>query len=191
MITEDKNDVIEEVVMSQIYLVRGQKVMLDRDLAKLYGVETKALNQALRRNEDRFPLDFMFELTQIEYDSLRSQIVTLKNRGTHSKYLPHVFTEQGVAMLSSILSSKKAVQINIQIIRVFTKLRHLLSDNTEVRLEIAEIKQVVQKILTIQGGHNKNIELLFSYIDHLQQKVETKPSDIKSFGYQIGQNKDK
>ena len=100
-----------------------QKVMLDRDLAALYGVETRVLNQAVKRNNARFPADFMFELTHQEYEVLRSQIVTLKTRGAHTKYLPTAFTEQGVAMLSSVLRSPQAIQVNIQIMRIFTRIR--------------------------------------------------------------------
>jgi hypothetical protein len=101
-----------ELIASKIYLIRGIKVMLDRDLAELYGVETKVLKQAVRRNIDRFPDDFMFTLIKDEYQSLRSQNVTLK-RGQHSKYLPFAFTEHGVLMLSSVLNSERAVQVNI------------------------------------------------------------------------------
>jgi len=183
----EKIELPEEIVMNQIYMIREQKVMLDRDLAALYDVDTKVLNQAVRRNLDRFPIDFMFQLTQEEHNSLRSQIVTIKSRGVHSKYLPHVFTEQGIAMLSSVLSSKRAIQVNIQIIRVFTKLRQLLSDHTEVRLEIAEIKQTVHKIMKAQDGQDKNITLLFNYIDRLQEKTDDpKPVQTQAFGYQIG-----
>ncbi|MCL4637673.1 MAG: ORF6N domain-containing protein [Olivibacter sp.] len=176
----------EEVVMNQIYYIRDQKVMLDRDLAELYGVETKVLNQAVRRNIDRFPEDFMFELSLKEYESLRSQFVTLKTRGAHSKYLPHVFTEQGVAMLSSVLNSKLAIQVNIQIIRVFTKLRQALADNTDLRLEIEYIKNALEKQSRTQESQNKNIDLIFSYIDRLQEKIETTPSvQKKTIGYEI------
>lgn len=130
----------DELLASKIFIIREQKVMLDRDLAELYGVETKVLNQAVRRNMVRFPSDFMFELTQEEYDSLRSQIVTLKKRGAHSKYLPNVFTEQGVAMLSSVLRSKQAILVNIQIMRIFTRIRQMIIDNTEVWKKIADIR---------------------------------------------------
>ena len=116
-----------ERITSKIYLIRGMKVMLDRDLAELYGVETKVLKQAVRRNIKRFPEDFMFELTKSEEKSLRSQIVTLK-RGQHAKYLPFAFTEQGVAMLSSVLNSERAIEVNIQIMRAFTQLRQMLAD---------------------------------------------------------------
>ncbi len=124
-------------ILSGILLIRGKKVMLDKDLAELYGVESKVLNQAVKRNMERFPSDFMFQLTEIESKRLRSQFVTLKTgRGQHRKYLPYVFTEQGVAMLSSVLNSKRAIQVNIQIIRTFTKLRELLATHTKLRLKI-------------------------------------------------------
>ncbi|MBW2662059.1 MAG: ORF6N domain-containing protein, partial [Deltaproteobacteria bacterium] len=124
-----------DIIASKIYLIRSVKVMLDRDLAELYGVETKVLKQAVRRNIDRFPADFMFELTKEENQSLRSQNVTLK-RGQHSKYLSFAFTEQGVAMLSSVLKSKRAIHVNIQIMRTFTKLREALLDNKDIRREL-------------------------------------------------------
>ncbi len=173
--------------MNQIYMIREQKVMLDRDLASLYDVETKVLKQAVKRNIDRFPQDFMFELSHDELQNWRSQFVTSKEDKKGLRYSPFAFTEQGVAMLSSVLSSKRAIQINIQIIRVFTKLRQLLSDNTEVRLEIAEIKQTVHKIMKAQDGQDKNITLLFNYIDRLQEKTDDpKPVHTQAFGYQIG-----
>lgn len=191
---ETKNEEIaiaDEVVMNQIYVIREQKVMFDRDLASLYGVETKVLNQAVKRNIDRFPEDFMFELTQQEFESLRSQFVTLKTRGAHTKYLPTVFTEQGVAMLSSVLRSPRAIQVNIQIMRVFTRIRQMLTDNTELRLEIAEIKNAVDKISRKQEGQDKNIELIFEYIDRLQEKAElpTYKNVTVISGFDVGKKK--
>ena len=140
--------------------------MLDIDLATLYSVETKQLKRQVRRNIERFPEDFMFELTKIENEILRSQIGTLK-QGAHSKYFPIVFTEQGIAMLSSVLNSPLAIKVNIQIIRVFTKIREALSENLTVKLDIEEIK----KKLT---NHDKNIELVFSYLDELMEKQDNK-----------------
>lgn len=130
-----------ELIERRIYLIRGEKVMLDSELAELYGVETKALSRAVIRNGDRFPKDFMFQLTRREYDSLRCQIGTLK-RGQHSKYFPRVFTEQGVAMLSSVLRSPRAVQVNIAIIRAFVRLRRLLASHKDLaqRLDALEKK---------------------------------------------------
>src|SRR5271170_5195439 len=113
-----------EKVENLIYLIRGQRVMLDSDLAEIYEVPLKRLNEQIRRNAERFPIDFMFQLTTEERRSLRSQFATLKmGRGQHRKYLPYAFTEQGVAMLSSVLNSPKAIKVNIQIMRTFVKLR--------------------------------------------------------------------
>ena len=124
---DDQSLLSEETISNKIYIIRNQKVMLDSDLALLYGIETKVLKQSVKRNLSRFPEDFMFELTKIEYDSSRSQFVTLKNgRGFNLKYLPYAFTEHGILMLSSILKSDKAIQTNIQIMRIFTKVRQML-----------------------------------------------------------------
>ncbi|WP_304066712.1 ORF6N domain-containing protein [Pedobacter glucosidilyticus] len=173
----------DEMVMNQIYVIRGQKVMLDKDLAVLYGVETKTLNQAVKRNMDRFPEDFMFELSKEEFELLRSQIVTSKDGRGGRRYLPNAFTEQGVAMLSSVINSKQAIQVNIQIMRIFTRVRQMLSQNTEFKLEIAEIKQAINKIAKKQDGHDKNIDLLFEYIDRLQEKTEEPKQERKRIGY--------
>ena len=132
-----------EVVERQIYLIRGQKVMLDSDLAELYGVATKVLNQAVKRNLRRFPKDFMFQLAAEEAEYLRSQIVTLKatGRGGHRKYLPYVFTEQGVAMLSSVLNSDRAIEANIVIMRAFVRLREMMLSNDELNRKINVLEQ--------------------------------------------------
>ncbi len=146
-----KKDLIEipsERIVGRIFLIRGKKVMIDRDLAELYEVDSKALNQAVKRNISRFPPDFMFQISKEEADSLRSQFVTLeKGRGRYSKYLPYVFTEQGVAMLSSVLKSDRAIQVNIQIIRTFTRLRELLITNKELREKIEEMEEKYDKKL--------------------------------------------
>ncbi len=139
----------DEIILNNIILLRGKKVMLDKDLAELYGVQTKVLNQSVKRNIKRFPSDFMFQLNKKESESLkyqssgpRSQIVTLKNgRGRNIKYSPYVFTEQGVAMLSSVLNSERAIQVNIQIIRTFTKLRELLATNIKLRKKIESMEK--------------------------------------------------
>ena len=136
-------------IESRIFVLRGQRVMLDVDLAKLYRVEVKALNQAVKRNAERFPGDFMFQLSSQEIESLRSQFVTLKtvrrivsHRGRHAKYPPHAFTEQGVAMLSSVLKSKAAVSVNIEIMRAFVRLRDMIGHDRELarRLDLLESK---------------------------------------------------
>lgn len=177
----------DEVLMSRIYVFRGQKVMLDSALAELYGVETKVFKQAVRRNIERFPPDFMFELDDSEFNSLRSQFVTSKNGRGGNRYFPMVFTEQGVAMLSSVLKSKQAIQINIQIMRIFTKMRQFLNDTTRIHIELAEVKLAVEKLAKKQDGHDKNIELIFSYIDRLEEKVQ-KPTlpEHRRVGFQVG-----
>ncbi|MHB1348662.1 MAG: ORF6N domain-containing protein [Desulfobulbaceae bacterium] len=129
-----------EIIIGKIYLIRNQKVMLDRDLAELYVVETRALKQAVRRNIRRFPEDFMFELTSQEEDSLRSQTVTLKGRGRHSKYLSFAFTEQGVAMLSSVLKSERAIEVNIAIMRAFVQMRQMLTTHADLKRKIEEME---------------------------------------------------
>lgn len=128
-----------ERIADKIHVIRKQRVMLDRELAELYGVETRVLNQAIKRNLNRFPIDFMFQLSKDEVDQiLRSQFVIL-GHGQYSKYLPYAFTEMGVAMLSTVLKSEKAIEVNILIMRVFTRLRNLLASNEELRRKVAEL----------------------------------------------------
>ena len=146
---------IEQVIL----LIRGQRVMLDRDLAALYGVETKNLNKAVRRNIGRFPADFMFQLTANEADGLRFQLGTLK-RGQHFKYLPQAFTQEGVAMLSSVLRSPRAVQVNIAIMRVFVRLRAALALHQELAHKLAELERRME-------GHDASIQALFDAIREL------------------------
>lgn len=147
-------------IAEKIYLTRDTKVMLDADLANLYGVSTKALNQAVRRNAGRFPEDFMFQLTWAEAkEFLRSQIVTLK-RGQHRKYQPYAFTEQGVAMLSSVLRSGRAVRVNIAIMRTFVRLREVLSTHKELARKLEDLERKY-------GTHDAKIHRIFSYIKKL------------------------
>ena len=153
-----------ETITSRIYLIRGMKIMLDLDLASLYQVETRALKQAVRRNPRRFPADFMFELTKEEEDSLRSQIVTLKGRGQHSKYLAFAFTEQGVAMLSSVLNSERAIQVNIQIMRAFTQLRSMLATHADLK----------QKIEAMEEKYDDQFRIVFEAIRQLLEE-DAKP----------------
>ncbi len=131
-----------ERIEKAIYLIRGEKVMLDRDLAAMYGVPTKVFNQAVRRHQERFPADFMFQLTKEEARSIRSrsQSVTLK-RGSNIKYLPYAFTEHGVLMLSSVLNSERAIQVNIEIMRAFVKLRQMLSSNAVLSRRLNELER--------------------------------------------------
>jgi hypothetical protein len=158
----------QEVVENKIYLIRGQKVMLDKDLAKLYGVPAKRLNEQVKRNIKRFPEDFMFKLTKQESENLicekealssRSQIATLK-QGQNIKYLPYVFTEQGVAMLSSVLNSDRAIEVNITIMRAFVKLRQILSTHKELAHKLTELERKIEK-------HDEDICAIFEAIRRL------------------------
>ena len=170
----------QELIRQKIYFIRGEKVMFDRDLAALYGVETGALNQAVKRNKDRFPSDFMFQLNKQEFgilkfhfgiskESLISQIVISKRGGTRK--LPYVFTEQGVAMLSSVLNSKRAIQVNIQIIRTFTQLRKILATHKELREKIEAIEK---KILKGEKKNDKYFKAIFNTL-RLLMKEEKEP----------------
>jgi hypothetical protein len=163
----------ENLVANKIYLIRDKRVMLDKDLADLYEVETRALNQAVSRNTERFPEAFMFQLNQQEFEILKSQFVTSSWGGTRK--LPYAFTEQGVAMLSSVLRSKKAIQVNIQIMLVFTKVREMLVDTISLRLDIEVIKKKLE-------NQDKNIELVFNYLDELMEKQEN-PKPRKQIGF--------
>jgi len=157
----------EELVISKIYFIRGEKVMLDRDLAEMYGVATKVLNQAVRRNVKRFPEDFMFQLTEQELDDWKSQFVTSNKEKMGLRKLPNVFTEQGVAMLSSVLNSNTAIEVNIQIIRIFTRIREFLSTHKDVliKLEQLEKQMLTQDIKT--NKHEADIEIIFSALKQL------------------------
>lgn len=165
--------ITEESVISKIYLIRDQKVMLDRDLAELYDVTTGNLNKAVSRNIKRFPEDFMFELTKEEFQSLKSQFVTSNWGGTRK--MPKAFTEQGVAMLSGVLHSDRAIMVNIQIMRAYSKMREMLTDNLTLKLDVEDIKKKL-------SNQSKNIELLFEYLDQLSDKKENEKPIIK-IGY--------
>ena len=149
--------------------------MLDRDLAELYEVETRVLNQAVNRNMERFPEEFMSQLTNNEFEILKSQIVTSSWGGTRK--LPFAFTEYGVAMLSSVLRSKRAIQVNIQIMLVFSKIRGILLDTLSLKLDIEEIKRRL-------SNQDKNLELVFSYLDELIEKKES-PASRRPIGFKI------
>ena len=191
-----------ETVLNKILFIRSKKVLVDRDLAELYGVETKVLNQAVKRNSERFPEDFMFKLsaqetilyyeqrsrsqfvtldnkTSTEPQFLRSQIVTSKteNRGGQ-RYSPVVFTEQGVAMLSSVLKSPKAIQVNIQIIRTFTKLREILTEN----------KKLAEKVEQMERTYDKHIYHIFNAINKLKADKEKLPEETQKekIGFRVG-----
>jgi hypothetical protein len=152
------------LIQSKIYTIRGQKVMLDHDLAELYGVETKVLNQAAKRNIDRFPEDFMFQLTENEWEYLRSQIVTSKKGRGGVRYLPLAFTEQGVAMLSGVLTSKVAIEMNISIMRVFVTIRQALTAPQQTdRYE--ELKRYMEDILLDQNDINEDTRMQLELIN--------------------------
>lgn len=164
-----------EELVNRIYLIRDKKVMLDKDLAELYEVENKQLKRAVRRHIQRFPSDFLFELTNHEYELLRSQIGTLK-RGEHSKYPPFAFTEQGVAMLSSVLNTERAIKVNIIIIRAFVQLRNLIDTNKDLARKIDELEQ----------KYDEKFKVVFQALKSLIQK-EDKPR--KEIGFKLSNNK--
>ncbi len=171
-----KNNVSsDEIVISKIYLVRNVKVMLDRDLAELYGVETKRLKEAVRRNIKRFPEDFMFEMTKKEFLNWRSQIASSNSGKMGLRYAPFCFTEQGVTMLSCVLNSQRAIKLNIQIVRIFTKLRDTTLDKLSIKLEIEEIKRKLE-------NQDANMIVVFNYLDRLVEKEEN-ASPRKKIGY--------
>ncbi len=161
-------------IQNLIYEIRGQKVMLDSDLAKLYGVETKVLNQAVKRNIERFPEDFMFQLSKEEWNavSLRSQIVT-SPKGGGRQYLPYAFTEQGISMLSSVLNSKQAIAINIQIMRVFVQIKQFALTNKELTERLNEMEH---KFIQYARDMNINIEDIYKQLNYLTDI--TKPAKI-------------
>jgi hypothetical protein len=159
-----------EKIEKAIYLIRGEKVMLDHDLALLYGVETKVLNRAVKRNLQRFPLDFMFQLTPEEADVLRCQIGTSKKGRGGRRYLPYVFTEQGVAMLSTVLNSERAILVNIEIMRAFVKLRQILASNAELSLRLDEL----------ESKYDKQFRVVF---DAIRQLMATPIRDRKEIGF--------
>jgi len=176
MVRENKPLVPIERIERSILLIRGQKVMIARDLAYLYGVTTKGLNQAVKRHKDRFPEDFMFQLTmeeakiwwtEVRGSGLRSQIVTLK-RGQHIKYRPYAFTEHGILMLSSVLNSERAVQVNIEIMRAFVRLRRLLASHADL----------ARKLGALEKKYDSQFKVVFDAIHELMKPPETKKRPI-------------
>jgi hypothetical protein len=161
--------ILSEQVERNILLIRGHRVMLDADLAKLYGVPTKSLNQAVKRNTTRFPADFMFQLTPTETTALRSQFVTSKNRGGR-QYRPYVFTEQGVAMLSSVLNSERAIQVNIAIMRAFVQLREMIGSN----------KGLARRLNELEKKYDSQFRVVFEAIRELMAEPEPK---VKRIGF--------
>ncbi len=162
----------DEAIVSKIYVIRGKKVMVDRDIAELYDVETRILNQAVRRNEKRFPEDFMFQMSKEEMKDWKSQIVISNSEKMGLRKPPLAFTEQGVAMLSSVLNSDRAIMVNIQIIRVFTKMRKMLETHKEIlqKLDQLEKKDIEQ---------DEKIMLIFEYLKQLE-KSKKEELDLKT-----------
>jgi ORF6N domain len=164
----------EDYLATTIYQIRGQKVMLDRDIARLYDIPTKVLKQAVKRHLDRFPIDFMFELSEDEFNNWRSQFVTSNSDKMGLRYAPMAFTEQGVAMLSSVINSPKAIEVNIAIMRTFVKIRQWVLDNQELsnRLQTFEAKL---------EHHESAIETLFNTLDKLSSEKEDVPRQLIGF----------
>ncbi len=163
-----------ELIEKKIYLIRGHKVMLSTDLAKLYGVEVRVLVQAVKRNIERFPEDFMFQLSQEEYENLKSQIVT-SSWGGARRARPYAFTEQGVAMLSSVLRSERAIQVNIAIMRAFVRLRQIFSTHKELAYKLAELERKIEK-------HDEEIKAIFEAIRRLMMSPQ-KPK--RKIGFKV------
>jgi hypothetical protein len=173
----------DETIVNKIFFIRGHKVMMDRDLAELYGVDTRTLNQSVKRNLKRFPEDFMFQMTPEELKNWKSQIVISNIERMGLRKPPFVFTEQGVAMLSSVLNSDRAISVNIQIIRVFTKMRTLLESHKEIlkKLDTIERKDIEQ---------DGNIALIFEYLKQLEQskQEDTAYRERKRIGFKTKDN---
>ena len=163
-----KELVLVEIIERKIYLIRGHKVMLDRDLAELYQVPTRRLNEQVKRNLTRFPADFMFQLSDEEAENLRSQFATSSTSHGGRRYLPYVFTEQGVAMLSSVLNSERAVQVNIAIMRTFVKLRQMLASNADL----------ARKLAAMEKKYDSQFRMVFDAIRELMRPPEPKKRKI-------------
>lgn len=179
--SKDKNITVpEEVMISKIHLIRNHKVMLDFDLAELYQVETGRLNEQVKRNIDRFPEDFMFQLTELEWENLMSQFATSSPPTGRAGWggrrkLPFAFTEHGVLMLSSVLSSDRAVQVNIQIMRIYTKLKGMVMDNKDILLKLEKLEGKVSK-------HDDNFKVVF---DYLRELLNPKTEPMRKIGFKI------
>ena len=176
----DEIVIADEYIIGKIFSVRGKQVMLSSDLAELYQVETKALNQQVRRNISKFPARYMFQLTKEEYSRLRSQNVTLK-RGQHLKYLPYAFTEHGILMLSSVLKSERANRVNIFIIDTFIRLREILSINKDVLIQLEKLQTKIE-------DHDSRLSAVFEYLRQLEQTKQDEDDfrNRKRIGYKPG-----
>ena len=166
----------DEIIIDRIYFVRNQKVMIDRDLAILFGIETKVLKQSVKRNIERFPTDFMFEMTKEELDNWRSQIVTSNSEKMGLRYAPYCFTEQGVTMLSCVLNSKRAIVVNIKIIRVFTRLKEMVLTHKDILLKLEQMESQVFK-------NSKEIQMIFSALKKLLNPPQVSRRKV---GFKIG-----
>lgn len=163
--------VAAEVIAERIFIVRGQKVILDTDLAALYEVPTKQFNQAVKRNLAKFPADFMFALTAAEWEALRSQFVTLNNgRGQHRKYLPYVFTEHGAIMAATLLNSPRAVEVSVYVVRAFVQLREFLASNKDLARQLRVLEQRIEKKLT---NHDQAIADVVATLKQLMSPANT------------------
>jgi len=172
--------ILEQKILNKIYVIRGEKVMLDRDLAQLYNVETRVLNQSIKRNINRFPKDFMFQLSEKEFKNLISQNVISSWGGTRK--FPYAFTEQGVAMLSSVLNSETAIEVNIRIIRVFTKMRAFALTHNEILMQLAKLEKEVSSNNRNTESNSKDIENIFMVLKELLEK-ESKPTPRNKIGF--------
>lgn len=163
----------DEIIMDKIYFIRGHKIMLDRDLAELYGVETKRLKEAVRRNISRFPEDFMFEMDKEEFENWRTQFASSKKEFKGLRYAPFCFSEQGVTMLSCVLNSERAIAVNIQIIRIFHRMREMISTHKDILLKLEQLENKV-------SNHGEDIRLIFDYLKQLLSPV-SEPRDMIGF----------
>jgi hypothetical protein len=180
----NKNVILkEDTIINRIYMIRGMRVIpmaIGRDLAEMYGVETKRLKEAVRRNINRFPEDFMFEMTQDEFTNWRTQFATSNAEKMGLRYAPFCFTEQGVAMLSSVLNSETAIEVNIQIIRVFTRMRELISNHKEILLKMEQFEKTLMKQDQKNQKYDEDIDMIFNA---LKQLIHQKNESRKRIGF--------
>jgi hypothetical protein len=175
--------VSDETVISKIFLIRGKRVMIDRDLAKMYGVETKVLNQAVKRNKERFPSDFMFQMTSEELEIWKSQFVTSNKLKMGIRKMPFVFTEMGVAMLSSVLKSETAIEVNIQIIRIFSRIREVLLTHNDIVLKLSQLERTILNQDEKVDKHEQEIQAIFNA---LKQLLNNPQEPRRKVGFKIG-----
>jgi hypothetical protein len=179
--------ITDQTVINKIYHIRGKNVMLDRDLAEMYGVETRLLNQAVKRNEKRFPSDFMFQLTEQELENWKTQNVTSNKEKLGLRKLPNVFTEQGVAMLSSVLNSETAIEVNIQIIRIFTRIREVLLTHKDVLIKLEQLEKRMLKQDEKTNKHEEEIQVIFKA---LKQLLNPPKPPRKQIGFKTNQDEE-